>query len=137
MASNLTTSYLGDITFETLHNEIGAKLLSDVPKAPELPAKSVSPGEMLAAALASWAGSMVALYGLKNTIDMAGLTIETAFEHEDKTALTTIKLTFNMPQHAYTDKDKKVITKYVETCPVGKMLADTVKKEITINWPSA
>ena len=80
---------------------------------------------------------MVALYGLKNAIDMSGLTIDVAFEHDEKTDIADITLVFAMPQHDYSDKDKKVIVKYAETCPVGKMLADSVRKKMQFNWPDA
>ena len=137
MTPNLTIRYLGGITFESSHTKTGAKILSDVATTPEGAAKSYNPGEILASALGSWAGSMVALYGLKNAIDMSGLTIDVAFEHDEKTDIALITLNFAMPQHDYSPKDKKVIVKYAETCPVGKMLAESVHKKMHFNWPDA
>lgn len=80
---------------------------------------------------------MVALYGLKNAIDMSGLKVDVAFDHDEKTDNVTITLIFAMPKHEYSEKDKKVIVKYAETCPVGKMLADSVHKKMIFNWPDA
>ena len=136
MTPKILLNYLGGMTFENTHSITGVQILSDVPVDETTQGKGYLPGEMLVAALASWAGSTVALYGLKNSLDLMGMAVEGTLDHDEKSNITKITITFTMPPLSYREKDKKVMVKYAHVCPVGKMLVEGLKEFIFI-WPDS
>lgn len=137
MAFIMTTRYLGGIKFETVHAATGAKTVTDVSLEEGVQKTSFSPGELLGASLASCSSSMLAAYAVKHDLDLTGLTTDTDVAYDEKGNIQSISITFNMPKQDYSDKDRKVLTQYAKSCPVGKALNESVEKNITFLWPEA
>lgn len=102
---------------------------TDVPTAFGGIGEHVSPGELLAATVASCMLSMMGLAGRKHGFSAAGITVAAACE-EKGGAITAINFDITLPA-GLTDTQREALHRAAANCPVGNAIADRVKKNIT------
>lgn len=91
-----------------------------------------TPGELLAATVASCMLSMVAYTGAVKGFDVAGMCIQAACG-EGKQGVGSLKLEITVPMRT-TPQQRRFIEAAVANCPVGNSLHPDIPKQITWLW---
>jgi putative redox protein len=130
MMAKITTTYKGDMLFET---PLGSHtLVTDVPAPMGGKDRAPTPPQIFVASLSTCVGAMVTNYCQNNGIDVEGLTVDVDFEKTDSpTRLTDLKITINMPNGDYIDREK-AIRRVAEHCPVHETIISIESMEIAM-----
>lgn len=91
-----------------------------------------SPGDMLAATVASCMLSMVAYTGAQKGFETAGICIQAACG-EGTRGIGSLQFDITVPM-ATTAQQRRMIEGAVANCPVGNSLHPDIAKEITWHW---
>lgn len=128
--------YTGELRTIATHLRSGSEIETDAPIDNNGKGERFSPTDLVATALAS---CMCTVMGIKAR-DM-GISIDgTECEVEKIMAanprrISEIKVTVNFPtDQSYTDKDKTILERIANTCPVLESLHPNCVKTITFNW---
>ncbi len=113
----------------TSFHPCGCEFTTDVPADFGGKGECATPGDMLAAAVASCMLSMMGLTGKKLGFETAGISIAASCE-EKGSDITALNLAVNLPQD-YSEEQRKALAHAAEHCPVGSSIAERVKKNIT------
>ena len=91
-----------------------------------------SPGDLLAATVASCMLSMVAYTGSRKGFDTAGISIQAACG-EGTQGIGSLQFDITVPM-ATTPQQRKLIEAAVADCPVGNSLHPDIPKQMIWNW---
>ena len=91
-----------------------------------------SPAQLLAAAVASCMGSMMAYMGARRGINTTGISIEAGYE-EGKSGITALNFHITVPQKL-TGSERGVLEAAAKACPVGAAISPAISKNISWNW---
>lgn len=130
----ISTSYLGDLRTEITHVQSGSKVFTDAPTDNNGKGESISPTDMVAAALGSCMLTLMALAARRMGIELKGTRVDIdKVMASDPRRIAEIRLDFHFPEE-YDDKSRKIIERAGETCPVGKSLHPDLKQVITYHY---
>lgn len=125
-------SYTGTLRTEAVHQKSGAVIITDAPTDNHGKGNAFSPTDLLATSLAS---CMITVIGIE--AEKKGFTFEVADAVVKKTMadnprrVAGIEVTLNLPD-VYSPKEKTIIKRIAETCPVAKSLHPEIEQKITI-----
>lgn len=91
-----------------------------------------SPGDALAAVVASCMLSMVAYTGAKKGFDTSGIRIEAACG-EGSQGIGSLDFVISVP-HKTTPLERRLMEAAVANCPVGNSIHPDIPKKITWHW---
>lgn len=127
--SAITGKYLGNLRSELTHSESGVKINIDGH------GKSFSPVDLTAASLGACMMAMMGYTAESKDINLEGLSIEVDKVMADAPRrIGEINITVNFAR-SYTDREKVILQKAAETCPVKKTLSSECKINVTMNFP--
>ncbi len=135
MTSKVT--YLGDLRTRCEHLGSGAEFITDAPLDNQGKGEAFSPTDTVATALAS---CMLTIIGIKAKDHE--LQVEGAFADVTKTMtsgprrISGIKVTITFPAD-YSHKERKLLERAAETCPVLYSLHPDIELEIEFLYPSS
>ena len=130
----ISTSYLGDLRTEITHVQSGSKVFTDAPTDNNGKGESISPTDMVAAALGSCMLTLMALAARRMGIELKGTRVDIdKVMASNPRRIAEIRLNFHFPEE-YDDKSRKIIERAGETCPVGKSLHPDLKQVITYHY---
>lgn len=129
MITTSTTTLQDKMRCHTQFRDSSDAFTTDVPTVFGGMGEHVSPGEMLAATVASCMLSMMGLTGRKHGFSTEGVTAAAACE-EKGGAITAINFDITLPADL-TEEQRKLLHQAAANCPVGNAIADRVKKNIT------
>ena len=136
--ATIQTLYLGDLRTEITHVQSGNRVITDVSDRQQRQRRNtISPTDMVAAALGSCMLTLMGIAALRLEIDLKGTRVEIQkVMAAEPRRIAEIRLDFYLPGD-YSDKDKKILQGAAETCPVGKSLHPDIRQAVTWHYGSA
>ncbi|MCF8715180.1 OsmC family protein [Joostella atrarenae] len=133
MPTSIVT-YLGALRTKCVHLKSNNSFITDAPTDNNGKGEAFSPTDTLATALAS---CMLTVMGIKARDMEVDLTNATATVTKTMAAeprrIFKIEVVFDIPT-AVTEKERKILEKTANTCPVHYSLHPDIEKDITFNW---
>lgn len=132
--ATIETIYLGDLRTEITHVQSGNKVITDAPTDNNGKGEYISPTDMVAAALGSCMMTLMAIAARRMEIELKGTRIEIQkVMAADPRRIAEIRLDFYFPGE-YSEKDRKILERAAETCPVGKSLHPDLKQVVNYHY---
>lgn len=133
--AEMKAQYLGGLQVECEHLKSGAKLKTSPQAGQPEAGVTFSPTGLCASALAACVLTMMGAYAEKNGLDIQGAEVEISLSMaEEPHRIGSITLIVNMPPKGYSEKEKKILERVANTCPVGNSLGELTEKKIVFNW---
>ncbi|WP_417444830.1 OsmC family protein [Joostella sp.] len=133
MPTSIVT-YLGALRTKCVHLKSNNSFITDAPTDNNGKGEAFSPTDTLATALAS---CMLTVMGIKARDMEVDLTNATATVTKTMAAeprrISKIEVVFDIPT-AVTEKERRILEKTANTCPVHYSLHPDIEKDITFNW---
>lgn len=127
--------YLGGLRVECEHTASGAKLITDAPKDNCGKGEAFSPADLCATALGSCILTTMGIYAQQHEIDITGAEAEIVKRMGmEPRRIVEIGIVIHMPDRPYSEKEKKVLERVANTCPVHFSLNDQLLQRVTFNW---
>ena len=133
--ATITATYLGGLRVESVHVASGTKLVTDAPLDNHGKGESFSPTDLCVTALASCALTIIGIYGQKHDVDVTGIRAEAVkIMNPSPRRIGKIEIIFHMPDREYTDKQKTMIERAANLCPVHLSLHPETEQVFTFKW---
>ncbi|MBR5734455.1 MAG: OsmC family protein [Desulfovibrionaceae bacterium] len=132
----VTAKYLGNLRVECTHCATGTQIITDAPLDNHGKGEAFSPTDLCVTALASCAMTIIGIYGQAHDVDVTGTQIEVVktMSANPPRRIAKIEVVFTMPDREYTDKQKIMIERAANTCPVHLSLHPDIEQIITFKW---
>lgn len=131
----ISATYLGNLRVESVHNQSGAKIVTDAPTDNHGKGEAFSPTDLCGAALGACAMTIIGLYAENHGIDVTGATMEiTKTMSADPRRIGKLEVIFNMPDRPYAEKQKAGMERAARACPVHLSLHPDMEQVFTFNW---
>ena len=126
--ATISGKYLGNLCSELTHNSSGVKINVDGH------GKGFSPVDLTAASLGACMMAMMAYTAESKGISLEGMSIEVDKVMADAPRrIGEINITVNFTQ-SYSDKEKILLQRAAETCPVKKTLSSECQINVVMNF---
>lgn len=126
--------YIGQLRTEAKHIKSGSQLITDAPVDNRGKGEAFSPTDMVATALAS---CMLTIMGIKcadNGWDFEGSSASvTKVMASNPRRIAEIQISFELPA-SFDSKQRKILEKVAEACPVSKSLSTDLQEKLAFNW---
>ena len=134
--ATVTAKYLGNLRVECTHCATGTQIITDAPLDNHGKGEAFSPTDLCVTALASCAMTIIGIYGQAHDVDVTGTQIEVVktMSANPPRRIAKIEVVFTMPDREYTDKQKIMIERAANTCPVHLSLHPDIEQIITFKW---
>lgn len=130
-----TVEYLGGLRTEAVHLESGDRIHTDAPKDNKGNGEAFSPTDLVATSLASCMITVMGIKARQHDIDMDGTKAEIVKEMgTNPRRITAIRIHINFPNN-YSDKEKQLLERTAQTCPVGKSLHEALEEDVIFIYP--
>lgn len=130
----LTIKYLGDHKTECIHNESGHTIITQAP-AKDGSEAAFSPTDLCAASLANCALTIMSFLADRHNLDITGAWAEVNKEMANNPSrISKIEIIFHMPDRSFSEKDKLLLERAAEKCPIHKSLAENLEQIFTYRW---
>ncbi|MCC6410560.1 MAG: OsmC family protein [Saprospiraceae bacterium] len=127
--------YLGDLRTEATHLQSGIKIITDAPLDNQGKGEAFSPTDLTATSLATCMLTLMGISARNHGVDMAGAHAEvTKIMAADPRRIAKVVVHVTMPDHTYSDKEKKILETAARTCPVSYSLAEGIEQEMSFKW---
>ena len=124
----ISGKYLGNLCSEFTHNPSGAKITVDGN------GNGFSPIDLTATALGAYMFAMMGYTAMNKGINLEGMTIDVDRVMADAPRrISEFNIIVSFTQE-YTDKEKVVLQKAAETCPVKKTLSEDCKINVIMKF---
>jgi len=131
----IETVYSGQLRTEARHIRSGNTLITDAPIDNQGKGEAFSPTDLLATSLGSCMLTIMGITANTQGFSIDGTTIKiTKIMASEPRRVAEIICEFNFPEITYTEKQKQVIRKASDTCPVAKSLHPDLKQTIIFNF---
>lgn len=132
----MTILYEGDLHCVIKHGPSGAEITTDAPVDNMGRGESYSPTDLLAASLASCMATTMGIAAVKNSWELNGTRIvikkEMIADPLRRIGRLVVDIFLNAP---FADREMKVLTNAVTTCPVKLSISDRVLVPVTFHQP--
>jgi uncharacterized OsmC-like protein len=130
--------YNGELRTTATHLRSGSVIETDAPVDNQGKGERFSPTDLVATALASCLLTTIAIIGKGHNLNIDGAVCDvTKVMESAPRRIAEIEITISFPMsNGYTDKEKKLIERIAETCPVALSLHPDLKQSLTFNWPN-
>ncbi|NDC42717.1 MAG: OsmC family peroxiredoxin [Chitinophagia bacterium] len=134
MTSKVT--YTGDLRTIATHLQSGTTIETDAPVDNHGKGERFSPTDLVATALASCMLTTIGINAAAHDLNIDGATCEVEkIMTSNPRKIGEIKIWMTFPQgQIYTDKQKQIIQRIADTCPVMESLHPDCIKTLEINW---
>lgn len=134
MATSKIT-YNGGLRTTSVHERSGNEIITDAPVDNKGKGEAFSPTDLLATSLGNCMLTIVGIAANEHGFSIDGATCEiTKIMAENPRRVAEIVVNFQFPANSYTDKDKKIIERSANTCPVAYSLHPDIKKTVSFNY---
>lgn len=129
------TRYLGGLRTEATHVQSGNSLTTDAPVDNQGRGEFFSPTDMVAAALASCALTIMGIAARDNGFSIDGVTAKTTkIMASDPRRISEIQIEYDFSSVDLTESQKSIIEHSSKNCPVCLSLHPDLKRNITIRY---
>lgn len=132
-----TIKYLGQLRTEMVHTASQSSVATDAPVDNKGRGEHFSPTDLVATALGSCMLTIVGIAAQEHgfNIDGSEMTI-TKIMNPQPRRIKEVQITFNIKgQDCYSDKEKAIIKRAAETCPVALSLHPDITQQIEFIFP--
>lgn len=130
----LTVKYLGDHKVECVHNESGHAIMTQAP-AKDGSEATFSPTDLCAASLANCALTIMSFLADRHNLDITGAWAEVNKTMETSPSrIGSIEIIFHMPARHFSEKDRQLLKRAAEMCPIHKSLAAELQQVFVYHW---
>ena len=128
--------YKGSLRCEATHLQSGSMIETDAPTDNKGKGERFSPTDMLCVSLATCIVTTMGIKGIDMNIDLTNTAVEvTKHMLPDPRRVAKIEVKLNMPSALKLDeKDKTILERVGNNCPVTKSLHPDMQVEIQYNW---
>ena len=128
--------YKGSLRCEATHLQSGSVIETDAPTDNKGKGERFSPTDMLCVSLATCIVTTMGIKGIDMDIDLTNTSVEvTKHMLPDPRRVAKIEVKLNMPSALQLDeKDKTILERVGNNCPVTKSLHPDMQMEIQYNW---
>lgn len=134
MATSKIT-YNGGLRTTSVHERSGNEIITDAPVDNKGQGAAFSPTDLLATSLGNCMLTIVGIAANEHGFNIDGATCEiTKIMAENPRRVSEIVVNFQFPANDYSDKDKKIIERSANTCPVAFSLHPDLKKTVSFNY---
>lgn len=133
--STSTIVYKGELRSEATHTRSGQMMLIDAPVDNQGKGEAFSPTDLLATSLAACAITVVGIAARTHgfNVDGAFITV-TKVMVSDPRRVAEVIVEIDFPAVHYSDKEKTIIKRTIDTCPVGLSLHPDLKRTFKLNF---
>ncbi|WP_028297787.1 OsmC family protein [Olivibacter sitiensis] len=134
--ATIETVYLGELRTSAKHVQSGKELITDAPVDNQGKGEAFSPTDLLSAALTSCMLTIMGIAARTHGIALEGTRVETTkIMQANPRKVAEIVVDFHFPASLQLEeKQRKLLSKAAETCPVYLSLDPAIKKTIHYNW---
>ena len=133
--ATVSATYLGDLRVECVHNQSGTRIITDAPTDNQGKGASFSPTDLCATALGACAMTIIGIYAQSHGVDITGTTMNiTKTMSADPRRIGKVEVVFDMPDRDYSQKEKTIMERCTQTCPVHFTLHPDVEQVFTFHW---
>ena len=133
--ATIQTTYLGDLRTEATHIQSGNVIITDAPLDNKGKGEAFSPSDLLTSALGSCMLTIMGITAREQDINIDGTTCSiTKIMASDPRRVSEVQITFNFPQGNYSEKDKTILKRSAETCPVAKSVHPDLIQNLVFNF---
>lgn len=127
--------YKGDLRCECTHLQSGTVIETDAPTDNKGKGERFSPTDTVCVALGTCIITTMGIRAADMNIDLSGSTIDvTKHMLADPRRIGKIDITMHMSAKDISEKDKQLLERVGETCPVAKSLHPDLKVNIAFVW---
>jgi len=128
-------TYNGGLRTTSIHERSGNEIITDAPVDNKGKGEAFSPTDLLATSLGNCMLTIVGIAANEHGFNIDGTTCDiTKIMAENPRRVVEIVVDFQFPANDYSDKDKKIIERSANTCPVMYSLHPDIKKTVTFNY---
>lgn len=133
--STISITYEGDLHTVATHKESGQKLHTDAPKDHEGRGENFSPTDLVATALGSCIATVIGIHAKKSNMDLVGMRVDVkkTMSKDAPRKISALRVDVWMPIKLV-DKEKEIIIKVADSCPVSYSLHPEIKVDISFHW---
>jgi putative redox protein len=127
--------YTGDLRTEATHVKSGQSFITDAPVDNQGKGEAFSPTDLLATSLGTCAITMVGIAARTHGFNVDGTSIKvTKIMASEPRRVGEIIVELDFPAVQYSDKQKAIIRRTIDTCPVGLSLNPALKQTFILNF---
>ncbi len=127
--------YTGNLRCEATHLQSNSAIETDAPTDNKGKGERFSPTDMLCVSLGTCIITTMGIKANDMNVDIAGATIEvTKTMKSDPRRVGKIEISIHLPQLEISEKDKKILERTGDNCPVQKSLNPEVELLIGYHW---
>ena len=130
--------YVGNLRTVATHLASGSVIETDAPLDNQGKAERFSPTDLVATALASCMCTVMGIYARNHGINIDGMSCEVEkIMVANPRRIGEVKIIMTFPKdQLYSEKDKTVLERTANSCPVLESLHPECKKTVTFIWPN-
>lgn len=128
-------TYNGGLRTTSIHERSGNEIITDAPVDNKGKGEAFSPTDLLATSLGNCMLTIVGIAANEHGFNIDGTTCNiTKIMAENPRRVAEIIVDFQFPANGYSEKEKKIIERSANTCPVAYSLHPDLKKTVTFNY---
>lgn len=128
-------TYNGGLRTTSVHLRSGNEIITDAPVDNKGKGEAFSPTDLLATSLGNCMLTIVGIAANEHGFNIDGTTCEiTKIMAENPRRVAEIVVDFRFPANNYSDKDKTIIERSANTCPVMYSLHPDIRKTVSFNY---
>lgn len=133
-----TLIYNGELRTTATHGPSGSEIQTDAPVDNHGKGERFSPSDLLAAALGSCMLTYIGITAAKHEWNVVGtkLTVKKEMVADPLRRIGRLVIDVYLPTQ-FDDKDLRIITNSITTCPVKLSISDQIQVPITLHGPGA
>lgn len=132
--ATVETIYLGDLRTEAVHQQSGTTIITDAPTDNHGKGEAFSPTDLVATALGSCMLTIMGIAARTHGIDIDGTKVSiTKVMSAEPRRIGEIIVRFSFPR-SYEEKERKILERAAESCPVGYSLHPETKQTIEYHY---
>lgn len=135
MAITSELEYIGDLQLRATHSKSGQSFITDAPVDNNGKGSAFSPTDLMATSLGL---CMITIMGI--AANTHGFSIDgtkarvTKIMASDPRRVSEVIVELDFPANSYSEKEKKIIRKCAETCPVSQSLSASLTQTVIFNF---
>ncbi len=127
--------YIGDLRTKAKHMRSGDEFITDAPVDNQGKGEAFSPTDLLATSLGTCAITTIGIAANAHGFNIDGAIVKvTKIMISDPRRVGEVIVEMNFPPNNYTEKEKEIIKRTAEHCPVNKSLHPDVKQTFILNF---
>jgi uncharacterized OsmC-like protein len=131
----IETVYLTDLRTSSKHLKSGEELITDAPPDNQGRGEAFSPTDLLATSLGCCMLTIMGIAARTHGFSIDGTRIKTTkIMASDPRRVAEVIIDFEFPHADFTEKQKILIRKSAEECPVAKSLHPDLKQTVRLNF---